>query len=193
MASEIEICNLALSMLGQRPATNILNPESYPEQLCAQWYKTSRDYVVNAHDWSFAMARAELSGTILPEPVFGFGNQFPIPQDSLRIIWAGIQTDEKQYSEFDWRVEGDNILASNSVLYIRYIKRITDASVFKPLVVEAIAAKMAMEMAVPLTESRALRNDMMGMFATKLGEAVANDGMQGRSERIRSRKLLIAR
>jgi hypothetical protein len=139
------------------------------------------------------MTRAKLEGSILPEPAFGFGNSFVVPSDNLRVIWVGEQQNEKQYAEFDWRIEGGLLLMDASVAYMRYIRRVVSTDSFKPLVVQAIAARLAMELAIPITESKTLKQSLTASYGLKLKEAVSNDGMQGRSERIRSRKLLIAR
>ena len=106
MATEIDICNMALTHLGQKPVSNILNPVSYPEQLCALWYPQVRDSLLEWADWSFATKRATLTAHLSPVPIWGFANAFHLPADCLRVIWAGEGDNEKEFSRRDWRIEG---------------------------------------------------------------------------------------
>lgn len=185
MASEIQICNLALSYLGQSPITNLMNPQNATEQLCALNYKPCRDAVLEAHNWTFAMARATLTTPDVTPPEWGLAYRFQLPTNLLRVVWAGRQQDENYYDTFDWQVEDDYLVTDANPVWIRYVKVIEDASKFSPLFVQALACRLAMDMCVSITENVALYERLVNMFAAKIGEAVNVDALQGRSKRIK--------
>lgn len=193
MASEIEICNLALSYLGQAPITNLLSPQNATEQLCAINYPFSRDAILESHDWSFAVARLALTTPDPSTPNWGFNYQFQLPTDVLRVIWCGDNQNEKEYAQFDWRVEQRFIVTDANPVWIRYVRKVTDTTQYSPLFVQALACRLAMEMCVSITENVALYQRLTAMYGIKLSEAVANDGMQGRSEKIKQNVLSSAR
>jgi hypothetical protein len=88
-----------------------------------------------------------------------------------------------------WKREGQVILAKEATVYLWGIKRITNTGQFSPMFVQALAARMAAEMAVPLAENRQLQADLWNLYITKLAEAAARDGQQGSNEHITQRQL----
>ena len=176
MASEVGICNQALSWVGGSLITDFAD-NTNEARLCDANYTAIRDAVLEAHDWTFAVVRRDLpmSGT---SPVNGYANAFTIPSDILRI------TDVNDGQ--DWRVEGDAIVTNEGAAKIRAIARITDPNRFSSLFVQALAARLAADLAIPLSQSRALQQQHYQIYEMKLAEAVANDGMQGKSRRITS-------
>lgn len=189
MASNIEICNLALSYLGQGPITNLMSPQNATEQLCELHFDPCRDAVLEAHDWTFAISRLVLTTPDLTPPEWGFAYRFQLPTNLLRVIWAGRQQDENVYDTFDWRVENDYLVTDANPVWIRYVQVVEDSSKFSPLFVQALACRLAMEMCVSITENVALYGRLVEMFGAKLQEAVNMDAMQGRSQKIKQKIL----
>ena len=79
MASEVDICNSALNMIG---ATNITSftEDSKAARLCNQRYDFIRDRVFRSHNWNCLLTRYSLHPTQL-HPPFEFANQFTLPTD----------------------------------------------------------------------------------------------------------------
>jgi hypothetical protein len=73
------------------------------------------------------------------------------------------------------------------------LTRISDTSSFSSLFVQALAARIAADAAIPLTENRQLQVDMWGLYNDKLTEAAARDGQQGTSDVVTQRGLTGAR
>jgi hypothetical protein len=164
-------------------------PSNVNEQLCATHYAPTRDAVLEAYEWSFAIGRATLDTPALPEPDWGMTNAFHLPHDNLKVVWCGQSTNENEYARFDWRIEDDRLVTDQDLVYIRYIRRVEDATKYSPLFVLALAARMAFEMCISVTENVRLQEQLIKIYEAKLGEAVANDGMQGRSQTIKQRVL----
>lgn len=90
-----------------------------------------------------------------------------------------------------WYREGNYILSPSSTLYLWGIARVTDVNAFPPMFTQALAARIAADLAVPLTQNRQLQADMWNLYETKLQDAAVRDGQQGRNE-LMSGSLLIA-
>ena len=87
MSSEVDICNLALSRLGDDASVASINPPEGSSQAehCAQFYPIARNSMLQGHDWNFATRRetlALLSGV----DTFNWSYAYARPANSLRIL-----------------------------------------------------------------------------------------------------------
>jgi hypothetical protein len=176
MASEVGICNQAMSWLGGNLIIS-LGDDTNEARLCNANYADIRDAVIEANDWTFAITRRDLPMSSV-SPVNGYANAFPIPSDILRV------TDVNDGQ--DWRIEGDSIVTNEGSCKIRAVARITDPNRFSTLFRQTLAARIAADLAIPLTQSRALQEQYFKIYMGKLESAIANDGMQGKTRRITS-------
>lgn len=195
----VDICNQALSLLGEKPITSIDDESNNAEQLKIH-YETARDATLEAHEWSFAIERFE-PAKLTATPVYGASSLFSVPPNILRVIAcdnpdnanssfaAPINSNE----QIDWALEGQNIVCNEDVVYARGIRRIEDEGSFSNLFVMAFAAKLAMLLAVNLTASAEIRNSVSGYYQYAMHEAKSRDGLQGRSKRLQNRQLQQAR
>ena len=71
------------------------------------------------------------------------------------------------FCEYD---KSDNIL---------YIARITDTNLFDAMFVDVLTAKLAVDLAYPVTSSMAVQKQMQDLFQKKLSEARSIDGQEG--------------
>ena len=180
MASEVEICRLALDMLGDA-SINDLAEESKQARLCRRNYPLMRDAVLRAHPWNCAIRRNSLAKDTDP-PEFGFGFQYTAPSDSLRVLplTADGEPDGRPVKH---RIEGRKILCDiDAPLPVRYIRRVADPGVFDSLLVHAIAARLAFAISFSLTGSRSKQDDTMAQYRLIMREARRIDGMEGTPE-----------
>ena len=200
--SDVKICNQALIWLGANVITS-LGDSSDEAVACNAVYEGLRDAVLEEREWTFAISRFEpvALGT---DPLWGFDKAFQIPTNVLRVlqvsnaqgsdgtVLSGSRggTGQGRYNEIEWLREGDTIVA-NSVtrIYARAIIRITDPTKFSAAFVQALAARIAMDLAIPITNNRKLQSDMAALYGEKLRMAAATDGLQGRSYRTRANGL----
>jgi len=190
MASNVEICNLALSLLGSDPITSLENPESKIEQLCALQYPLMRDAVLEEVEWSFAVRRYANDSPVVATPEWGYQYKFQIATDILRVTFCSDNSDELLYNpQFQWVVEDDFILCNSTQIYYRTINTIEDTTKFSTLFIQALAARLAMEMCIPLTENLKMYEGLVNMYAAKMQKAKTMDNMQGKSKRFRVGRL----
>lgn len=193
-ATPVQICNLALSWMGQR-RINSLNDNQNEAIVMNDNYELSRDKTLEDAAWTFAMHRQVLA-PISDAPAFGSSNQFLIPGNVLRVHRVYRSTNTSQSNAFinaEWTREGNYILSPEDTLWAMFIVRVTDPNRFSPGFVHALAARLAADTAITFTESIKMEEKMEQRYAMKLADAAYTDGSQGRTEVIRSSNLTGAR
>ena len=183
MSTRVSICNQALGWLGANLITS-LDDETTEANLCKANYDSLRDAVLESQNWTFATAWEKLI-KLSTSPTSLYPNSFQIPADAIHIIYCGVDYD----NPVNWRREGQTIVTDDGNCTIQYIKRIEDEAQFSSLFTQALAARLAADLAIPLTKSRTMQSDMFQLYQVKLKEAASRDNQQGRSRRIRSRWL----
>ena len=185
MTSVVEIGNIALVNLGEDTITS-LSDDVKPARLINRRYAPIRDAVLRAHPWNCAMARDRLS-SIDPAPIWGPTNAFQLPTDALRVL----RTANRGTA---WKVEGRQIVSNaGAPLDILYSRQVTDPNEFDPLLIEAIAARLAADLAHPITQSTTLIQVMWDLYRQKLIEARGVDGQEGTGDEVIADTWLVSR
>jgi hypothetical protein len=156
-ASETTICNLALGKLGAGRII-ALDEESEEARACLLHYAETRDEVLRAHRWNFAIKREQLVQDPVP-PRFGELFAYHLPTDCLRVL----EMNSWKLSQRPgyWEVEGDQLTTHSDVADIRYIRRVVDCNLFDALFVEALVLKLAAKLALPLTGNSKLAGQLV--------------------------------
>jgi hypothetical protein len=191
MTSEVAICNLALGWLGAKPIRS-LSDNSIEARLCSYNYDLLREAVLEDVDWNFARRRMVLTAQkAQTDDEWGEYNRFVIREAGQVLHISRVYLDEtERHQSDDWRREGNDLIARNaSSLYLLYTRNITDPNAFSAGFVQALAARLAADLAVPLTNSRSLQADMWGLYNSKVAAAAANEGSQGANDQIESGSL----
>lgn len=168
MASDTDIANRGLQLLGERRITS-LDENSVAAREVNASYEVIRDAELRRHPWGFATTRATLAASSTA-PDFEYSYAFPVPSDFLRLH----PTHE---DETDWAVErvsgvGTCICTNDGdTLKVRYIARVTDAGSFDPLFVEALAARIAFELAERITNSSQKKREAWETYVNAVAEA----------------------
>jgi len=174
MADEVTVANAALSKLGEQPLLALSDP-SPPGRLANRTYGDIRDALLREYPWSFATKRAELAAETTA-PLWGFARSFVLPNDCLRLIEINNSSDQ------DWRNEGGKIVTDMTApLQIRYVALVSVDSMDSTFR-EALAARLAMEWAEPLTQTTSVANAMATLYRNKLQVARVADGQEDREK-----------
>jgi len=171
MASVVEICNRALDKLGEAPIVSLAD-DIKASRACARAYAPVRDAVLRDHPWNCAIHRTALAAEA-DAPAWGYARRFPLPVDCLRVL------DVEQEGP-RWIVEGRAVLTDAAPpLRIRYVRRLTDSTLFDPLLAEALAARLAVELCEALTQSNTKRQMLLEDYAEIVTRARSADGQEG--------------
>ena len=177
MATEVSICSNALRKLGDDPITS-LTDNTERARLCNGLYEPARDAILRSHPWNFAITRTSLA-RLSNTPAYGFSYQYALPTDPycLRVL-------EMEYQDYIFKVEhlagtGRVLLTDESTAKILYIGKIIDTAQFDSLFVDTLTAKLALDLAYPITNSVKVQENMFNMLQQKLSEARSVDGQEG--------------
>lgn len=158
MASEVEVVNVGLTLLGESRIAS-LDDNTKPAREAKAIFAHTRDSVLASHNWNFAKTRVALPA-LVDAPPFQFNTKYQLPSDCLRLIelndyFVGIDlTDYRGSDTTEFAIEGREILTNWAApLNIKYIKRVTDASQFDPCFVTTMGARLAMDLCEALTQS----------------------------------------
>lgn len=144
--SALDICNAALSKIGEAPLDALIANESTASRLCVLHYHPARRETLCMARWTFATVQITLDSVSAQAPNSLTPYQFTLPKDCLRVL-------DVECTE--WKMQGRRILASRAPLRMSYIADIEDAEQFDPLFMDALATRLAEKLAMPMTEIRA--------------------------------------
>lgn len=176
-ADSVEIVNSALHKLGAKRITSLSDSVKAAE-IANDIYNRLRKEVLRSHPWNFAVKYVDLSATA-NTPVWDleYTKEFLLPSDVLRVLETDLYEDQKW--EIGTNVDNNKVIFCNvDTLAIKYIKDITDTTIFDANFDECLAYRLAMDMAYPLTQSRALSQDMRKAYKEMLGPAMSFDAQE---------------
>ncbi len=174
--SEVDICNQALMKLGAKPRINALTEDSDNARLCNTFYDSVRDAVLRSHPWNCAIERKQITA-LATDPIADYDKQYQLPTNPwcLRVLQVGTIIQQP----VRWTVEGRKLLTDINSPKLVYIKRITDTNEFDTLLVDVLVLKLALKMAMPLTNSGSIQKGLIDEIEfVSLPEAKSVDGQE---------------
>lgn len=200
MASVVEICNMALSRIGNAQRIDSLAEQSAQAEQCALFYEQTRDWVLRDMPWPFAtkfVALAEVA--VNPDPVHA--HSYAFPPDCLfarRIVSQAIpgQYWPLAYEGFDLPrmpaipfrvVQGESarlIATSVSPAGLEYTARVEDPGFFDPIFVSALAYKLGVEIAPALAREPGIADRMEAAYRGVVASAFAQGMNEGQGMRM---------
>jgi hypothetical protein len=180
MASVIDICNSALYKVGcDRIST--LTEQNKRAKICNDIYSKIRDATLRSHPWNFATKRIQLAQDSTA-PVFGFDYQYQLPSDCL--IVRGVSNDSSMGTSrnIDYKIEGDKLLSNETAIYIEYTFKETNTTNYDANFVDALAYRLAIELAYPLVQSLSLVDRIKKDYKDWMADARTFDAQEGRPE-----------
>lgn len=161
MATEVDICNLALGHLWESTKVSSINPSdgSRFANRCAAFYPIARDNALTAHDWSFA--RKSLAISLASDGHFSgpYTYQYTQPGDCLvprKLYPSGL--DHPDFPGLPFEVEttdsGDIIVTSTASAILQYTARVTDATRYPMGFVTALSWQLASFLAGPVVQNK---------------------------------------
>ena len=182
--SVVEIANVALMHLGEPTISSLTEGTDAADVVNARW-ATTRDEVLRDHHWNFAIKRSVLT-KLVAAPAFGYDNQYQLPTDYLYAlsIDENFHLKDIQYGDrFQYSIEGDRLLTDRDEVDLTYVRKETDPTKYDPLFVEAVAAKLAMNISFRITGSSSLTDVTRTLYKDALKKARAKDARENARER----------
>lgn len=188
MASDVEICNLALSHLGDTANVASIDPPEGSSQAdhCARFFRPALNAFLTEHAWNFTSRRASLAQVESAQG--GWPYAYALPSDCLEVVAVLMPDEGDMQKGHDYVVEsdanGDPLLLTNVPdAWVRYTASQRDASKLPPFAVQALARLLASMLAGPVVKGdagRAASKDQLGQYAYWLAKAKTADAQQRR-------------
>lgn len=171
MASDIDICNMALSIVGSNTTITSFSPPdgSAAAQYCAAFFPIARRELLAPFEWSFARTRVALTPLTNPSSVWQYA--YALPSDCVRPVRVAALAQAQVFADWvdisqgwGWRFDesggadfiverqpSQSVLLTNepdAVLF--YIIDQANAAVFSPGFTSALAYLLASYLAGPI-------------------------------------------
>jgi hypothetical protein len=156
MSSDVEICNIALSRVAHTQPIASLTEKSKAAELCRMFYGPMRELVLQAFPWPFAGSIVALADIGTPAP--GWAYRYRYPADCLKvrnIVQPGTRRALTSDLEIPYQIGYD---AGGRVIHTdqpgavcRFTFKVEDSTFFDPQFADALAWRVAMELALPLS------------------------------------------
>lgn len=145
--SKLEIINRALLKLGEPPVSS-LNDTAFGKSY-EMIYDDVKKLLLSAYPWRFATA---LQSLVQEQEKYGARYLYALPEDCLLLLRVFDTNTETALLEYE--IAGQAIaLETNADISVEYVQDIDDDASFSALFREALAAKIASELAMRLKHS----------------------------------------
>lgn len=186
MASQVDIINLALTRLAVRHITTI-DDASEPARQAKLVWGMIRQSVLRDHPWGFALKSVELTaaeGASVP----GWSYAYLYPSDCLKVVKLYSESDTVSAQNYKKTAisgaEGADdyiVLACNTNgAIIDYIADIDKPALFDSMFIDALALRLAAELAKPLTGDNSKRQAMLQEYFLALDAAKVDDAKESK-------------
>lgn len=198
MASDVEIVNVALTLLGESRIAS-LDDDTKPARESKAIFAVNRDALMAGYNWSFAKTREQLSA-LATAPAFQYALKYQLPSSCIRITQVGDHyvgldlTDYRGSATELFTIEGREILTDiGAPLNLKFIKRVTDTAQFSANFAKAFAAYMAVDLAEPLTQSDTKRGRALEALKREISLAIRANAIELPPQKLADDEWLIAR
>lgn len=179
MATDVDICNLALSSLADPAQVKAIDPPDGSVQagMCARWYPIALQQMLESFDWSFAKRSLILPELQETQPRPRGQRAFRLPADCARIV--AVQDLHGRLLEFEQ--EGDVLLVRYAAPELVYITREIMPSILPTLFVEALSLLLASFLVGPLRRSDSTSQtaqNLLQLYQVALAKAKEFDANQ---------------
>lgn len=184
MASEIEIKNMALSMLGTTARISDPGEDSVEATQTSIWFEPARDAALRSFDWNFARRYVTLAERADVTPPSRWAYVYSYPDDCLRfrgILPLGVPPVKFQVSgAMDASSNRVRVVFSNAAqAEAWYTARVESTELWDAGFVRAMAAVLAAHVALPITQTESLAKAMAERATFEMIRATTDDANEG--------------
>lgn len=181
MASDVQLCNAALSHIGSEARVSSISPPdgSVEAGHCAAFYDLARTELLEPGNWNFALKRIALAQTTNLSDAWAYAYVKPSDcQRALRVLrpnvtvtvftqdTAAAHTDDRDSAAFD--IEGDVLYSNEPNAALVYVRDVTDTNKFTASFNTAFGYLLASYLAGPI---------LKGNEGVRVGDAMRQRAM----------------
>ena len=189
-----QICNIGLGWIGANRVADITNGTSEEELLCKDQFEISVRATLEHKAWLFATAVVDcgVGAAVDTGEHEDFSGKYTLPGGS-NVVHVVQADDGSGKYDVDFEQRGGYVyadLAPSAKLYVRAVCYNADPSTWTPTFQRAVAARIAADLAMTLTESLVHEQRMEKKFAEEVKKGGAWDAMRGTSQNFKSNVIL---
>lgn len=185
--TDIQLCSRALMKIGAASISSFTSG-STESDVAAALYSVTRDALLSAYPWNFAVKKATLTQSSTP-PVSDFQYAYVLPTDYLRAISAG-NNNKSRGSHY--HIVGGQLHTNEPVVVLSYIYRVAESD-FPPFFASVLIAQLAAEFCIPITENTSRADALYKIASEELRKARGIDAQQDSPKKIENFSLIDAR
>jgi hypothetical protein len=185
VANQVQICNLALSRLGANLIQS-LDDTSNEAIVCNNLYAFALAIVLRDHDWSFC--RKWQNGALLTETHPEWNYVYRYPSDCAMVRRIGNQFTMKPRDAIPFDI-GQSVtgnfqvaLCNEPAAILIYTAQVSNTAVFDTIFCDALAWRLAAEMAQPLRAETQLSESVGNRYLQVLQDAKAKSANEKKVE-----------
>ena len=170
--TKIDLCSRALVKLGAQPISSF-EETTAEAKVCAQLYEPTLESLLALYPWRFALVKTEL-GQLVQAPTADYKFAYQLPNDCIRVLSAGNASHSHGLS---YKIVNNTLHTNANRVTISYISRPSESN-FPAFFSNALIAKLAAELCLPLTESTTRTDYMYNRAEEELKAAKLTDSQQ---------------
>lgn len=187
ITTEVQICNLALSQLGQSPIASIETPTTTAETVCSLHFAQTRKEVLRSHVFNFSKKLSTLTVDATKTPAFGFTYAYALPNDFVRLLALGDislddDIDHKEYEISDGYIFTD--YEDGGTLNITYVYNCTTVTKYDALFTKLLYLQLASDVAYAFTAKPSMIRQLEDRLQQAEIKAAAVAGQEKKPRRI---------
>lgn len=191
MATEVDICNLALGLLGDEAAVTSIAPPNGPQSgHCSRWYPLALRKLFEEAPWAFATRRqkgVELASVDVG--LYDYSHAFAVPSACVKLI-ALKDAQTKEPVEYEVELIESNgsraIFTDATDVVLVYVEYIKAATVYPTYFTQALVLLLAAYLVGSVKRSDSsseMARQLFAQYEQALSRAKNQDARQGRQPR----------
>lgn len=170
--NDVALASRALIKIGAAPISSF-DDGTAESEIAGALFSPVRDGLLSAYGWSFAIGQLELT-ELQTAPLADYDHAFALPNDFLRALSAG--TGDKGRG-LNYRIARGALHTNSDKVILTYIFR-PEEEEFPPYFDQAIIARLAAELTIPITESTSRAESMFRIAENEYKRARQIDAQQ---------------
>lgn len=180
------LCNIALGRIGQRQFIQDLDDSSVEAATCKVFYEDALKAVLCAVPWQFATGRQVLAELTVTRTNWDF--VYSLPDDSIFARYIAVEgaTEPRPDQRIPFALEHDStagkvLVTDKEDAELVYTRFVEDVNLFEPLFVDALAWKLAGDLALAIPIKPQLGLKIAEWYTMTLGLAAAANFRQSQA------------
>nr|BDT27297.1 phage protein [Bacteriovorax sp. HI3] len=169
MASKVDICNEALSILGQKEIVS-LSDESVEAYACNRHIDTVIKVILAGHPWNCVSEDFNLN-RLSDSPVSEYKYYYQLPTGYLRLNSVS--------PEQEYKIQGKKLLSNAESVQINCVVFNDNTDIYTPELSSGIAHALAARLAYPMTSSVSMAERVQGLADDLISMAKSSNSFEG--------------